>query len=86
MSGKMNILMKANFWLLTGSGGFTHKGHQLLFDLLEGIQVVHEKHMSVAGFTGNAHQLTVVSIGKADSKDDVTFYRNTEKENVVCST
>lgn len=62
-----------NFWLLTGCGGFTHKGHQLLFDLLEGVQVVYEEDVSVAGFTGDAHQLTVVSVSKANSKHNVTF-------------
>lgn len=58
---------------LTGSGGLAHKRHQLLFDLLEGVQVVHEEDVSVAGFTGDAHQLSVVGISEADSKHDVPF-------------
>lgn len=61
------------FRSLTGSGRLTHKGHQLLFDLLKGVQVVHEEDVSVAGFTGDAHQLPVVGVSEADGKHNVTF-------------
>lgn len=70
-------------WLLTGRGCLTHKGHQLLFDLLESVQVVHEEDVSVAGFTGDAHQLTVVGISEAERKHDVTFTgRQRERRNM----
>lgn len=59
--------------LLTGRGGLAHKGHQLLFNHLEGVQVVHEEDVSVAGFAGDAHQLPVVSISEADGKHNVAL-------------
>lgn len=73
-------------WLLTGRGCFTHKGHQLLFDLLEGVQVVHEEDVSVAGFTGDAHQLTVVGISEAERKHDVTFTGRQREKKCLSST
>lgn len=65
---------------LTGSCSFTHKGHQLLFNLLEGVQVIHKEDVPVTGLTGDAHQLPVVSISEANGKHDVTFDGNSERE------
>lgn len=72
--------------LLTGSCSLTHEGHQLLFDLLKGVQVVHEEDVSVAGFTGDAHQLTVVSVSEADSKHNVPFTGRQEEKKPLSST
>lgn len=58
---------------LTGGCSFAHEGHQLLLDLLEGVQVVHEEDVSVAGLAGDADQLTVVGVSEADGEHDVAF-------------
>lgn len=71
---------------LTGSCSFTHKGHQLLFNLLEGVQVIHKEDVPVTGFTGDAHQLPVVSISEANGKHDVTFDENSERERSMSPT
>lgn len=71
---------------LTGSSSFTHKGHQLLFNLLEGVQVIHKEDVPVTGFTGDAHQLPVVSISEANGKHDVTFDGNSERERSMSPT
>lgn len=59
--------------LLTGCGGLTDKGDELLLYFLHSIQVVNKKNVSVTGFTGNVHQFTVVCIRKADCKYDITW-------------
>lgn len=61
-------------WLLTSGGGFADERDQLLFDLLEGVQVVHEEDVSVAGFAGDAHQLAVVGVSEADGEHDVAWW------------
>lgn len=71
---------------LTGSSSFAHKGHQLLFNLLEGVQVIHKEDVPVTGFTGDAHQLPVVSISEANGKHDVTFDGNSERERSMSPT
>lgn len=71
---------------LTGSCSFAHKGHQLLFNLLEGVQVIHKEDVPVTGFTGDAHQLPVVSISEANGKHDVTFDGNSERERSMSPT
>ncbi len=57
----------------TGSRSFTNKSYELFFNFLEGIQIVHKEHMSLAWFAGNVHQLPVVSISEANGKDDVAY-------------
>lgn len=69
------------FWKsLTGGRSLAHEGHQLLFNPLEGVQVVHEEDVPVARFAGDAHQLAVVGVSKTDGKHDVTF-TGTYREN-----
>lgn len=56
---------------LTGSGGFTDEGDQVFFDGVEGIEVVHHKHVSVAGFTADLLQLHKVHISHAHRENTV---------------
>lgn len=83
--GSLHLALKSG-QALTGCSSFTHKGHQLLFDLLEGVQVIHKEDVPVTGFTGDAHQLPVVSISEANGKHDVTFDGNSERERSMCPT
>lgn len=85
MLSRADVLSDERWWL-TGRGCLAHKGHQLLFDLLEGVQVVHEEDVSVAGFTGDAHQLAVVGISEAEREHDVTFTGRQGEKKCLSST
>lgn len=66
--------------LLTGSGGLTDKGNELFFYFLHSIQIINKKDMSVTGFAGNVHQLAIVCIRKAYSKDNVPWGRKVQSQ------
>lgn len=57
---------------LTGCRCLTHERYQLLLDFLNGIEVVDEENMFLAGLAGDVHQFSVIGIGEADNKNDVT--------------
>lgn len=65
-----------NAMLRTGSSRLADKGNELLLYLLHCVQVVHKKHMSVAGLTGDIHQFSIVGIRKANSEDDIAWEFN----------
>lgn len=62
---------------LTCWSSFTNEGDQFLFDFSESVQIVHEEHVSLAGFAGDTHQLAVISIGKTDGKHNITYRKHT---------
>lgn len=57
--------------LLTGSGSLADERNELLLYFLHRVQIVHKEDVPVTGLTGNIHQLPIVCIRKANSKDDV---------------
>lgn len=56
---------------LTGSGCFTDESDQVVLDLGESIIVVHNKHVSLAGFAADDPQLGHVYVGHSHHKDAV---------------
>lgn len=58
---------------LTRRRSLTDKRDEFLFDFSESVEVVHEEHVPLAGFAGDAHQLSVIGVGKADCEHDVTW-------------
>ena len=73
------ISVKYSIHGLTGRGRLADKSDELLLNLLHGVQVVHEEHMSVAGLAGDVHQLPIVCVRKADGEDDVTWQRRKQR-------
>lgn len=58
---------------LTRRCSLADKRDEFLFDFSESIEVVYEEHVPLAGFAGDAHQLPVIGVGKANRKHDVTW-------------
>lgn len=69
------LCTSTHIWIkrLTRRCGFTDKRDEFLFDFSERIKVVHEEHVPLAGFAGDAYQLSIVGVGKTDGKHDVTW-------------
>lgn len=56
---------------LTGSGGFTDEGDQVVLDLGESVIVVHHEHVSLSGLAADDSQLRLVHIGDSDHEHAV---------------
>lgn len=63
---------------LTGGGCFTDECDQVVLDLGKSVIVVHNKHVSLAGFAADDSQLCHVYIGHSHYKDAVAC-RNEQK-------
>lgn len=75
-----SLCFKHKVVLLTGSGSLADKSNELLFYFLHSIQIIHKEDVSVAGLTGDIHQLPVVCVSKANGKDDVALEWNWTRE------
>lgn len=67
----------------TGCRSLTNKSYELFFNFLEGIQIIHKEHMSLARLAGNVHKLPVVSISEANGKDDEAYSVNNQNTETV---
>lgn len=69
---------RSKFCKLTWCCGLTNEGNQIFFDGVEGIKVVHNEDVPLAGFAADLLQLHEIHIGNTDRKDAVAWrHRNT---------